>query len=202
MTSVRLDPQFWWWATRATGLVAWCMVTAAIAWGLLLSGKVVRRRGLPAWLLDLHRYLGTLALVFTAAHLASLAADSYVQFSIVDLFVPMASDWRPAAVAFGIGALVLLLVVQVTSWMMRHLPRRVWHGIHFSSFGVLALGTVHGVLAGADVGSAVVQLGALSALTVIGVLVALRVANRGAHLEAVRPDRAEQLARARERLGV
>jgi DMSO/TMAO reductase YedYZ heme-binding membrane subunit len=199
VSTVQLDPQFWWWVARATGLVAWCMVTAGIAWGLLLSGKVVRRRGIPAWLLDLHRYLGTLAVVFVAAHLAALVADNYVQFSVADLFVPMASDWRPTAVAFGIVALALLVVVQVSSWMMRRLPRRVWHGIHLSSFGVLALGTIHGALAGADAGSAAVQLGTLSALAVVGVLAALRVANRTDGPTAS-SDRAQQLARARERL--
>jgi DMSO/TMAO reductase YedYZ heme-binding membrane subunit len=200
VTSVELDPQFWWWVTRATGLVAWCVVCAAIAWGVLLSGKVVRRRGIPAWLLDLHRYLGTLALLFVAAHLGALAADSYVQFSAADLFVPFASDWRPTAVAFGILAFALLVVVQVSSWMMRHLPRRVWHTIHFSSFGVLALGTIHGILAGADAGSYAVQLAALAILAVISVLVVLRIVNK-AEASTARPDRAQQLARARQQLG-
>ena len=202
VSSVQLDPQFWWWVARATGLIAWFVVSVAIAWGLTLSGKVVRRRGIPAWLLDLHRYLGTLALVFVVAHLGALVADGYVHFSVVDLFVPMASDWRPTAVAFGIAALLLLLVVQVSSWLMRRLPRRVWHGIHFSSFGVLAFGAVHGLLAGADAGSPAVRLGALCVLSVIAVLVALRVVNSTEHRDPARPDRAEQMARARERLRV
>jgi DMSO/TMAO reductase YedYZ heme-binding membrane subunit len=201
VTPVELDPQFWWWLARATGLVAWGFVIAAIAWGVMLSGKAVRRRGVPAWLLDLHRYLGTLALLFVAVHLAALAADDYVQFSAADLFVPMASDWRPIAVALGIASLALLVVVQVSSWLMRHLPRRVWRGIHFSSIGVVAFGTMHGLLAGADSGSYAVQLGGLSALTVLAVLVVLRVVNRAEQGDAARVDRAEQLARARERLG-
>ena len=53
-----LNPQVWWWLARATGIVAWCMVTASIVWGLTLSSRLVRRRKVPAWLLDLHRYLG------------------------------------------------------------------------------------------------------------------------------------------------
>ena len=66
--------------------------------GLVLSGRLVRRRRLPAWILDLHRYLGTLTLAFLAVHLAALVADGYVDFDLRELFVPMASAWRPGAV--------------------------------------------------------------------------------------------------------
>ena len=75
-----VNPQLWWWLARASGIVAWCMVTASIVWGLALSSKLVRRRKVPAWLLDLHKYLGTLSLAFIAVHLVALVADSYVDF--------------------------------------------------------------------------------------------------------------------------
>ena len=53
-----------WYVARSSGIVAWATVTASILWGLTLSSRLVRKRGVPAWLLDLHRYLGTLSLVF------------------------------------------------------------------------------------------------------------------------------------------
>jgi hypothetical protein len=49
--------QLWWYVARSGGLVAWATCTASIAWGLALSTRIVRKRGLPAWLLDLHRFL-------------------------------------------------------------------------------------------------------------------------------------------------
>ncbi|HEX7521117.1 MAG TPA: hypothetical protein VF441_03560 [Acidimicrobiia bacterium] len=193
MSAATLDPQFWWWVVRATGLVAWCVVTAGIVWGLTLSAKVVRRRKVPAWLLDLHRYLGTLAVIFVAVHIGALAADGFVHFGLRELFVPMASGWRPVAVTFGIVAFYLLLIVELTSLMMNRLPRRVWHAIHLSSFAVLGAGTVHGVLAGADRGETLVQFAALSGLTVVLTLAIFRVLNladqgasRNAGLRAVR----------------
>ncbi len=177
MTTTQLNPQFWWWLARASGLVAWCVVTAGIVWGLALAARVVRRRRVPAWLLDLHRYLGTLALAFVGVHLIALAADSYVGFGLRDLFVPMASTWRPGAVAVGIVAFYLLVIVQLTSWLMNRLPRRLWHSIHLSSFAVLAGGTLHGALAGADRGNTFVQFGALSGATVVATLAIFRVLN-------------------------
>ena len=212
-----MNPQVWWWLARATGIVAWCMLTASIVWGLTLSSKLVRRRRVPAWLLDLHRYLGTLTLVFVGVHLGALAADDYVHFGMRDLFVPMASTWRPGAVAWGIVALYMLLLVQVTSWCMNRIPRRLWHRIHLTSFAVFVAGTVHGALAGADRSELLVQFGAVAGTTIVTFLVFLRVLNAsGAVVEASEAPRsrpgtpsvdgvdralAERLARLGSRVG-
>ena len=142
-----------------------------------LSSKLVRRRKVPAWLLDLHKYLGTLSLAFIAVHLVALVADSYVDFGPRDLLVPMASAWRPGAVAGGIVVMYLLLVVQVTSWCMKRLPRTVWHRIHLTSFAVFVMGTVHGVLAGADSSNVLVQFGAVAGTTIVLFLVLVRLLN-------------------------
>lgn len=145
-----MNEQFWWYVARSTGLVAWALATASVLWGLLLSTKALGRRPRPAWLLDLHRHLGGLTLVFTAVHLLGLAADSYVHFGWADLFVPMASSWQPAAVTWGIVAFYLLVVVEASSLAMRRLPRRLWRGVHLLSYAVFVLATVHGVTAGTD----------------------------------------------------
>jgi DMSO/TMAO reductase YedYZ heme-binding membrane subunit len=170
-----VSSQLWWWLARASGLVAWAATAAAVIWGLALSSKIVRRRRIPAWLLDLHRYLGTLTLVFVGVHLAALAADSYTFFGFRELFVPMASQWKPAAVLWGIVAFYLMLLVMVTSWMMRRLPRKLWHSIHLLSFAIFASGTVHGVLAGTDGQRTSVQVAALAVMAVMLFLVLFRL---------------------------
>ena len=104
-----MDSRFWWWLTRAAGIVAWVIVAAAVVWGLLASTKMIRRRGVPAWILDLHRYLGTLTIVFVAIHVAAVWLDSFVKFDAKQLFVPFASSWRPHAVAWGIFGTYLLV---------------------------------------------------------------------------------------------
>ncbi len=47
-----------------------------------------------------------------------------------DALIPFASNWRPAAVVGGVVGLYLLVAVEVTSLLMRKLPRRWWHRIH------------------------------------------------------------------------
>src|SRR3989442_11804872 len=94
-----------WYVARASGLVAWMLLAAATLWGLALSTKVLGKRPRPNWILDLHRWLGGLALVFTGVHVIALLGDQYVHFGLVDVLVPFASSWHPGWVAGGVVAL-------------------------------------------------------------------------------------------------
>lgn len=145
-----MNPHTWWYVARATGYVAWGLATASVLTGLLLSTRLAKRPATPAWTLDLHRFLGGAAVVATGLHLAGLVGDNYVDFAAVDLLVPFASSWEPGAVTLGIVALYLLLAVQISSMLMRRLPRRYWRLIHLSSFVVFWTSTFHLQLAGTD----------------------------------------------------
>jgi DMSO/TMAO reductase YedYZ heme-binding membrane subunit len=174
---------------RSSGVVAWLVMVASMVWGLLLATRLIRRAGLPPWLLDLHRWLGVLSIVVTAIHLGALAADSYGEFGWAETFVPFASKWRARAVAWGILAFYLMVAVQLTSWVMRWLPRRLWHAVHLTSFLALAAGTVHGALAGADRSNAFLQWAALAGVLVIVWFVFIRVLSPKS---SVRRERAQE----------
>lgn len=145
-----MNPQIWWYLARASGIVAWLFLTTAVLWGIALSTNLFAKRRRPAWLLDLHRALGALALVMVAVHLATLVADSSTHFAVVDLFIPFASEWKPWQVALGVIALWGLVVVEVTSLAMKHLPRRLWRAVHFASYLTFVLSSFHGTFAGTD----------------------------------------------------
>jgi len=145
-----VNGQFWWFVTRASGMVAAVLIGLTVIWGLLVSTRLIPRKGLPAWLVDLHRGLAGLSLVFVAVHLFAIWVDSYEEFTVVELFVPFASDWKPAPVAWGVLAVWLLAVVQISSWFQRRLPRRRWHLLHLLSFPLAVLVGVHAVTAGTD----------------------------------------------------
>jgi sulfoxide reductase heme-binding subunit YedZ len=139
-----------WYVARASGLVAWALLAATVMWGLLMSSKLLRGRVKNAWLLDLHRWLGGLALVFTGIHVAALLADTYVHFGLASVLVPLAASWHPVAVAWGITSLYLLAAVEVTSLVRRHLSHRLWKRVHFLSFPLFVASTIHGITAGTD----------------------------------------------------
>lgn len=191
---IDLNEKLWWYLARSSGLVAWLILAAAVIWGLLLSTRILQDRRRPAWLLDLHRWLGGLSVVFTALHLLGLVLDEYVFFGWRELFVPMASEWQPAAVAWGIVGFYLLVAVQVTSLLMKRLPRRLWKSIHLSSFILFWVATMHSALAGTDTTARWYRVGA----TVMIVLVIFTVAYRALTLGVARRSERRQPSRIRQ----
>jgi hypothetical protein len=158
-----MNEQLWWYAARASGLVGWALCTLAVLWGLALSTRLLGKRPAPAWLLDLHRFLGALATIFVGVHVAALVADSYAHFGLADVLVPMASSWRPGPVAWGIAAFYLLVAVELTSLARRRLTVRLWRLAHITSVPLWAVSTVHLLTAGTDARNPAVQWAALAA---------------------------------------
>lgn len=185
-----MSPHLAWYAARAGGLVAWGLVSASVIWGLLLSTRIFDRRPKPAWVLDLHRFLGGLAVTFTVVHVATLIADSTVRFRLVDVLVPFASSWRPGAVALGVVGLWLLAAVEATSLLMRRLPRKLWRAVHMSSYLLFWTSTAHLLLAGTDADNPIVVVtaevlsGSVLFLTLVAALSPKRAARAAARRAA------------------
>lgn len=152
-----MTPKLWWYVARSSGLVAWWLVGASVLWGLLLSTRLLNKKPAPSWLLDLHRFLGGLAVVFTGIHLGGLVADNYTHFGPSEILVPFASAWHPVAVAWGVVAFYLLAAVEVTSLLMKRLPRKWWRAVHSSSFVLFVLSSVHALTAGTERANPAVQ---------------------------------------------
>jgi DMSO/TMAO reductase YedYZ heme-binding membrane subunit len=140
----------WWYVVRASGLVAYAVLSATVVGGLLLSTRVLHRRPPPAWLLDWHRFAGGLAAAATVLHIVAVWSDDYIDFTVLDLLVPFVSPWRPTALAFGIVGLYLLLVIELTSLARRRMPPPWWRRLHHLSLPALAASTVHLLMSGED----------------------------------------------------
>jgi DMSO/TMAO reductase YedYZ heme-binding membrane subunit len=172
--------KLYWFVARSSGMVAWSVCTASILWGLALSTRLIRRRGAPAWLLDLHRFLGLLSVVFTGVHMLALYLHSKIEFKEYpfgpgELFILWRSVYRPGPVAWGIVAFYLLVAVQITSWLMKRIRRKIWHTIHLSSFLIFGTATVHAFTAGTDKANRLVQWGALTGGAMVFFLLVFRL---------------------------
>ena len=148
-----------WYTARAAGIVAWALLAASVVWGLWLSGRVRPFGVRPAWVLDLHRFLGGLATIFVGVHVLAILADSYTSFGLSDVLVPFASSWHP-------------LAVELTSLARKHLPNRIWRAIHMSAFPLYAFATIHYLSAGTDATNPM-SLAAIAVAT--GCIVALTI---------------------------
>jgi predicted ferric reductase len=182
-----MSEQIWWYVARSTGYVAWGLLTMSMIAGLLISTRMAKTRATPAWMLDLHRFVGGLSVVFVLLHLAGLVADSYVHFGLADLLVPYASSWKPGAVALGIVATHLLVAVEVTSLLMRRLPRKVWHVVHLSSYLVFWLSTFHMVTAGTDAANPIARIATALSIAVVVFLTIVRALSGRGTRQAPRP---------------
>lgn len=190
-----MNPQTWWYVARATGFIAWGLVTASVITGLLLSTRLAKRRPTPAWTLDLHRFLGGTAVVATVLHLAGLVGDNYIHFGAADLLIPFASSWEPGAVALGIVALYLLLAVQGSSMLMRRLPRRLWRAVHLTTFVVFWTSTFHLQLAGTDAANPIARWTLNLAMAAVVFLTLVRIlSTRRGDRRAARPAPARAAA--------
>ncbi|MGA0878571.1 MAG: ferric reductase-like transmembrane domain-containing protein [Ilumatobacteraceae bacterium] len=181
-----MNPHFWWYLTRASGIVAWLMLTATVIWGILLSTKAFPNQRHPLWLQSLHRWLAGLMLAFLAIHIAALVADNYVSFGLADVTVPFASDWKPGAIAFGVLGMWLLVAVQLTSLAMRSLPRRFWRAVHFTSYVAFWLTSMHSAYAGTDRSSILYQVTAAASVLAVAWALMYRVTDRRAVRRAQR----------------
>lgn len=158
-----MSAQIWWYVARASGIVGWLLLAATVLWGILTPAKLTDRQR-PAWFLDLHRWLAGLTIGFVAIHIVALLADSYIEFTFADIFVPFASDWKPFPVALGVLATWLLITVQATSLAMKRLPRRHWRKIHLTSYLTFFIASLHGTLAGTDAANTLYQATSLAAV--------------------------------------
>lgn len=169
------DPHIWWYITRASALIAWVLMTLSVVWGILLSTRVMRRIDNPAWLQDLHRYLGGMTLIMVVLHMVSLMLDGWLQFSLAETLVPFATDFKPLAVALGILAFYILAAVQGSSLMINILPRKFWKGLHYSSYAALILVSLHAGWTGSDVSTWWYRVLAISLIAIATVSVLLRL---------------------------
>jgi predicted ferric reductase len=151
------------------------MLTISVLWGLVLSTKALGSRPRPNWVLDLHRFVGGAAVVFTGIHVISLMLDSYVEFGVREILIPFTSSYRPAAVAWGVIAGYVLLAVEITSLLRKRISKRLWRATHYLSFPLFVLATAHGVTAGTDKDAFLLRAAFLAATALIGGLAGLRV---------------------------
>ena len=145
-----MNEQVWWYLSRSSGIVALALLVASMVWGVLLATRALKPHDRPAWLLDLHRWLGGMALVMTGLHVLGLVLDGYVSFGFAEVLVPGTSEYRPFAVALGVVSMYLMVAVQASSYLRRRLSARVWRTVHTSSYGLVWVATIHAGMAGTD----------------------------------------------------
>lgn len=136
---------------RSAGFVAFASAGASIVLGARRPAKLPIE-GLPARLFALHRALGMVAVLATAAHLLALGASAAVELSWVQILIlPWSTPYNPTAAILGWLATLCLLATAASGFLKRRLPN--WRVVHYASYATFVLGLLHGLIAGTHTGS-------------------------------------------------
>lgn len=144
-------PKVFWYLSRGSAMVSFGLLWASMALGLLITNRLARLwPGGPA-AFDLHQYVSLLGLGFALFHATILIGDKYIQFDLLRVLIPFASrDYKPAWVGLGqMGFYVWVLLVG-SFYVRKQIETKTWRWIHYSSFLMFILVTVHGITSGSD----------------------------------------------------
>jgi len=138
-----------WLLARASGLVAFGLLTLSVWLGLAMSTRLLgprRQKPLFAW----HRTLVWTALWMVGLHALSVLMDPVLHFGLPAVLVPFAAPWRPVGVAAGVIAGWLTLVLALSFRAKHWIGQRGWRLLHYASFAAFVLFLGHALAVGTD----------------------------------------------------
>lgn len=145
------DPTFWLLA-RASGLLAYWLITATVLAGLVLRSRPFGAALKPAAVTDLHRFLSLTSLAAVGVHGIALVADRAVEIAPAALLVPGISPYRPVWTGLGVIGAELMAILVLSFSIRKWIGTRTWRRLHLASYGIFVLATAHGLAAGTDSG--------------------------------------------------
>ena len=164
-------PHLFWITSRAAGVLALVLASLAVSLGLLMSTKLLRRRGPD--LLAAHEVLSLMTIVAIVVHGVALLGDSYLKASLVDIAVPFAFAYKTFWTSLGIISGYGLALLGLTYYLRRYIGAARWRSVHRLTAVVWLAGLAHALGMGTDAGQpwflamlATVVIPALMLLTV------------------------------------
>jgi predicted ferric reductase len=152
------DPKAFWYISRASAVVAYSMLFISMVLGLLMTGKLSQTWPGAAAANEFHQFNSLLALFVGAFHGLILMGDKYINYSLVQVLLPFASqNYRPGWVGLGQISLYLTLITILSFYVRRKIGNKVWRAIHLVTFLTFVLVLVHSIAAGTDVTSPVLM---------------------------------------------
>lgn len=176
-----MSDQIFWYITRSSALISWLGAVLSMIVGLMTSSRLLGRRPTVPWLVDLHRGFAGLSVAFLLVHLASLYLDGFVQFGFAELLIPWVATvpgLTRSSMAWGVIAMWLLVIIQLTSYVKDRIPSDVWRTVHLTSYASLGFGTLHALETGSDVDNPIIVaigVSALAALALASIVRAIRL---------------------------
>jgi len=142
--------QFFWVLARVAGLSSYAALAIALVTGIGLRTAVFDWLGSNRLVRSVHEYTTVLWIPLAVLHIGALLLDSTARIGLLDVFVPFHSTYGTLAIGVGALSLDILLVVTVTAYLKRRMPKELWLWVHRLAYAAFALAFLHAVLSGTD----------------------------------------------------
>jgi methionine sulfoxide reductase heme-binding subunit len=134
-----------WYASRATGIVALLLLTVVLVFGILVN-RQGRLPGLPRFAVtNLHRNLSLLAVAFITVHVLTAVLDTYVSIPLASSVIPFASGYERLWLGLGAISFDLMLAMIITSLVRGRLNRTLWRAVHLLAYLCWPVALAHSI---------------------------------------------------------
>ena len=166
-----------WYASRATGIVALLLLTAVLVLGILVN-RQGRLPGLPRFAVtDIHRNLSLLSVAFIAVHVLTAVLDTFVSIPLAAGIVPFASGYERLWLGLGAISLDLMLAMIVTSLLRGRMNRLLWRAIHLLAYLSWPIAFAHSIGSSKDLQQGWMLVMAIGCALIIAAAVIWRLAH-------------------------
>ncbi len=145
------SPKVFWYLSRGSAFVALSLLWLSMALGLMISNKMARIwPGVPASY-AIHEYVSLLGLVFSIFHGLIILGDHYIQFTLVQILIPFATNgYRPFMVGMGQLGFYIWLLLALSFYIRDRIGQKTWRVLHYVSFAIYCIAFYHGFTSGTD----------------------------------------------------
>jgi sulfoxide reductase heme-binding subunit YedZ len=140
-----------WITSRAAGVAALLLSSAAVGVGVTMGGRLVKKGG-PG-LRVTHEALSLATMVAIVVHGASLLGDSFMHPSVTDVTVPFASGYKEPWMAMGIIGGWATIALGLSYYLRARIGVARWKVLHRFTALAWVLGLVHSLGEGTDAGT-------------------------------------------------
>lgn len=141
---------FFWITSRAAGIAALLLASAAVGLGLALGGRLAKARTQD--LRPLHEALSLATLAALVVHAVALLGDGFLHPSLADVTVPFASSYQRFWQTVGIVAGWLLLILGLSFYARARIGVQRWRSLHRWTALAWILSIGHSLGEGTDAG--------------------------------------------------
>jgi sulfoxide reductase heme-binding subunit YedZ len=143
-------PHLFWITSRAAGTVALLLSSVSVCVGLLMGGRLTKKRRPD--LRVTHEALSLATLAAILVHGLTLLGDGFLHPSLGDIAVPFLSGYRTLLTSAGIVAFWALLLLGLSYYARARIGAQRWRKLHRLTALAWILGVVHSLGEGTDAG--------------------------------------------------